>query len=105
MKKIKVFSTKNYDMFKTQFGSEQKIELETKQAEERIRNGNPAFHCKKCNSSFAPNRHQWIFYLLCDSCFAKFDQQKMMGRTAMLKKENSVKYFEDSDEWIKEVIN
>ena len=104
MKKPKVF-LKNPNTLKAPYGNEQKVALETSMAVERIKNGNPAFNCKKCGCLFTPESTQWIFYLLCDDCFAKFDLQKMMGRLAYLRNEKRVLYFEDSDEWIKAKTN
>ncbi len=29
-------------------------------------------NCRRCGDRFKPEPHQWIFYELCDTCFAKF---------------------------------
>lgn len=105
MRKPKLIELTKYNLLGLVLGDVPKIKQEVEQASERIKNGNPAFNCKKCGSLFTPESTQWIFYLLCDDCFEKFDLQKMMGRIALVRNENAVKYFEDSDEWIKENIN
>ena len=38
------------------------------------------FNCRRCHVHFVPCDDQWIFYTLCDACFAEFDGQKMKGR-------------------------
>lgn len=42
----------------------------------RMSAGNPGFHCQHCGNWFQPKPKQWIFYLLCDTCFAAFDTQQ-----------------------------
>jgi hypothetical protein len=55
--------------------------------------------CRRCGASFTPASQQFIFYTLCDACFALFDEQKMAGRIASLEGE-AVHYYEDADAWI-----
>jgi hypothetical protein len=57
------------------------------------------FSCRRCRVWFTPQRGQWIFHDLCDSCFALFDEQKMAGRAAYLRNQ-STSYYEDAGEWI-----
>src|SRR5438552_3027911 len=65
-------------------GDKQKIQQQSIQALDRLNKGNPGFTCKNCGAWFQPQPDQWIFHELCDTCFAPFDRQKMMGRFATL---------------------
>src|SRR5579864_1822622 len=105
MKKIKIRTKNKLVEIQTIFGNKEKIKQEVKQAIEKIKVGNPQFYCKKCNELFQPKSDQWIFHQLCDSCFGKYDLQKMMGRITFLRTGKSVKYFEDCNEWIKTFKN
>lgn len=42
----------------------------------------PPIECLRCGVLFVPAEGQWIFYTLCDHCFALFDAQKMAARNA-----------------------
>ena len=61
-----------------------------------------SFACRACGQSFAPGEGQWIFYNLCDGCFAEFDAQKMRGR---FRGSPSLKPSADSDPGAAAVIN
>jgi hypothetical protein len=86
----------------TLVGKQQAIEEDSLQAIARLSTGNPGFDCKNCGAWFKPKPQQWIFHQLCDSCFAVFDRQKMMGRYARIVEKKTVSYFEDVDDWIKQ---
>jgi hypothetical protein len=65
-----------------------------------------SFNCRRCQKSFTPAEHQWIFYELCNHCFNLFDNQKMTGRFGSLGmlaecKPIPLTWFESSEEWIK----
>ncbi len=65
----------------------------------RMKAGNPGFNCKKCGNWYQPQINEWIFHLLCRTCFVAFDRQKERGRVAESQEKQPVKYFEDADEW------
>lgn len=48
--------------------------------ETRAKERDRSFDCRCCGDHFVPAQGQWIFYLLCDECFARFDSEKMAGR-------------------------
>jgi hypothetical protein len=63
-----------------------------------------AFDCKRCGAHFEPAKQQWVFYELCDDCFARFDRQKMRGRFASIggvpQDGHTGPSFESVNEWI-----
>lgn len=74
------------------------LERRVKQFRLRLSKGNPPFNCINCGVLYRPKKDQYIFYVLCDTCFIPFDDQKMIGRKGNLK--HGVQYFEDPQAWI-----
>lgn len=62
-----------------------------------------SFDCRLCDKHFTPTETQWIFYNLCDRCFAEFNGQKMSGRFGPLPGRSPEPCYESCDEWLKNV--
>lgn len=102
-KKVKIVSI---DKINNPWGGDEKIKQEVIEALERLSENPKPLICKRCGSLFQPAPMEWIYYKLCNDCFKLFDDQKMMGRRAIVEKKNRfVKHFEDVDEWIKQLEN
>ena len=95
-----IYWTTDYNKLKPIFGDKEKIGQMADRAIKRLQLGNPAFNCKKCGRIYKPARTQWVFHELCDKCFAKFDEQKVVGRAKWFNEKKKVFYYEDSDEWV-----
>lgn len=54
--------------------------------------------CIRCNAKYT--RGIWDFYSLCNSCFVKFDEQKMRGRFSTI--DNPIPRYESARDWVKE---
>lgn len=61
-------------------GSANKFMGEVQNALDSFAEKDRSFDCRRCGAHYVPDRGQWIFYQLCDACFARFDSQKMEGR-------------------------
>ena len=67
-------------------------------------NPGEGFDCRRCGRRHVPRPGQWIFYNLCDECFAAFDAQKMRGRFGRLgwcDPPPGNEYYESCEEWMK----
>ena len=79
----------------------EKVQQEAVRGLQSALSDNPApFDCRRCGTRFQPKSRQWIFYDLCDTCFAEFDKQKMHGRVELLINKRKTAYFEDVDAWM-----
>ncbi len=44
--------------------------------------GDSSFPCRRCGQDFAPVKGQWIFYKLCDGCFAEWNWHRTSSSLA-----------------------
>ena len=61
-----------------------------------------SFDCRRCGTHYVPADGQWIFYELCDGCFARFDEQKMTGRCIAMgmTPDDGKRHYEAAADWI-----
>ena len=68
-------------------------------------NPGEGFDCRCCGQRYVPVQGHWVFYNLCDSCFAAFDEQKMRGRFGRVgwgpPLPEEVAYYESCEAWLK----
>ncbi len=81
MKQAKIVKLKASDLFEAADKTMEYLGIDKRKVEQQALQGFQSalfekpvpFHCRRCSTRFQPKPHQWIFYDLCDTCFAAFD--------------------------------